>query len=37
MSIGDFDNHKNGLCGQLGNSLPEHVQEINKHMLCNCI
>ena len=36
MSVGDFDHHKNGLCGWFGNSLSEHVKEVNKDMFCNC-
>ena len=36
MSVGDFDDHKNGQCGRLGNSFSEHVEEVNKSTLCNC-
>ena len=28
VSVGNFDDHENGLCGQLGNSLSEDVQEV---------
>ena len=30
VRVADFDDHENGLCGWLGNSLFEHVQELNE-------
>ena len=35
VSIGNLDDHENGLCGRLGNLLYEHVQEVNNDMLYN--
>ena len=35
VSIGNLDDHENGLCGRLGNLLYEHVEEVNNDMLCN--